>query len=330
MDITIRNFRMDDIPGLAALRAAVENMEHLGFATTEAEVRERHITPELGAERNSFVAATQDGQIVGSEWLMVRHGMGEDTFNIFGLVHPAWRGRGIGQKLMEAAVARARERMGEAESSQLWLQSTDIHDAPDDGGRIALFESNGFELARWGIDMRRELPGLGKVVPLVPIVQEPPGVQLRKWRPGVDDQAVGWMLNNAFRDSWGYSEIVMAGWLRYLKSGLVELEHCVLAWDTANERLVGACVNLCDEGTFKRRGRRELCVDDLAVLRQYRKRGIATALLTWSLNRADHLGMQSVGLGADAENVTGAVRLYKRLGFEIIGKMRIYRKRFSA
>ena len=39
--------------------------------------------------------------------------------------------------------------------------------------------------------------------------------------------------------------------------------------------------------------------------------------------------MQSVGLGADAENLTGAVRLYTGLGFEIIGKMKIYRKEFA-
>jgi len=330
MDITIRAFRMDDIPALAALRTAVEEMEHLGIATSEQDLRNRHATPELDPERNEFVAVTPDGQIVGAEWVAVRHGIGEDTFNIFGLVHPARRGQGIGQKLMDVAIARVQERTGEAKSSNLWLQSTDIHDAPDDGGRIALFESNGFEVVRWGIDMRCELPGLGKIAPVVPIVQEPPGIQLRKWRPGVDDEAVGWMLNEAFRDSWGYAEIVMADWLRYLKSGSLDLEHCVLAWDAANERLVGACVNLCDEDTFRRRGRRELYVDDLAVLREYRKRGIATALLAWTLNRADHLGMQSVGLGADAENITGAVRLYRRLGFEIIGKMRIYRKRLSA
>ena len=63
--------------------------------------------------------------------------------------------------------------------------------------------------------------------------------------------------------------------------------------------------------------------------REYRQRGVATALLTWTLNRADHLGVQSVGLDADAENTTGAVRLYKRLGFEMIGKMRIYRKELT-
>jgi len=90
--------------------------------------------------------------------------------------------------------------------------------------------------------------------------------------------------------------------------------------------LVGACVNRSDEQTFKYRGCKELYVDDLAVRRVYRNRSVATALLTWTLNRADHLGMQSVGLDTDAENRTGAVRLYKRLGFEVIGKMRIYRQ----
>jgi ribosomal protein S18 acetylase RimI-like enzyme len=106
----------------------------------------------------------------------------------------------------------------------------------------------------------------------------------------------------------------------------MDLEHSVLAWDVENNRMAGACVNQCNGRTFQRRGRQELYVDDLAVRREYRQRGVATALLTWTLNRADHLGMQSVGLDTDAENPTGAVRLYTRLGFEVIGKMRVYRK----
>lgn len=326
MDITIRTFRLDDIAALVALRTAVEDIEHLGFVTTEKDIRNRHVTPDLNPQQNSFVAIALDGRVVGNAWLWLRRGIGEVIFQLNGLVHPAWRGQGIGQKLMEAVIARARERMSEASSSRYRLQSPDLHDEPDDGGRIALFESNGFELVRWALDMRRELPGLGRIAPVIPIVEEPAGIQLRKWRTGVDDEEVGWMLNEAFRDHWGYTEIVMNDWLNYVHGGFLDLEHSVLAWDVANDRLVGACVNRCDEQTFKFRGRNELYVDDLAVRREYRNRGVATALLTWTLNRADHLGMRSVGLDADAENHTGAVRLYKRLGFEVIGKMRIYRK----
>jgi ribosomal protein S18 acetylase RimI-like enzyme len=178
--------------------------------------------------------------------------------------------------------------------------------------------------------MRRELPGIGKVAPLIPIVQPVPGLQLRQWRVGVDDEAVGWMLDEAFRDHWGYTAIHIDDWLQHVRSGFVSAEHSVLAWDAASDRIVGACVNVCDERMFKRRGRRELYVADLAVSREYRKRGMATALLTWTLHRADHLGMQSVGLDADAENTTGAVRIYTRLGFEIMGKMRIYRRELFA
>jgi mycothiol synthase len=330
MTITLRKFHMDDIPALVPLRVAVEEIDHLGLITNAEDVRQACARPTLQPEQNSFVAVAPDGQIVGNSWLVVRHGVNEVMFNLHGYVHPAWRGRGLGQQLLDAVLARARERIGEAGGQRRWLQSGSVPDAPKDSGRIALFETNGFELVRWGVDMRRELPGLGKIEPIIPIVQEPVGIQLRKWRAGVDDEAVGWLLNDAFQDSWDYTQIVIDEWFHYIRSGWMDIEHSVLAWDVANERMAGACVNLCNEGNFQRRGRRELYVDDLAVRREYRKRGVATALLTWTLNRADHMGMQSVALDADAENPTGAVRLYTWLGFEVIGKTRIYRKELIA
>ncbi len=328
MDITIRKFSFNDIPALVPLQVAIEEIDHLGLVTTEDDLRQVYAMPALQPDENSFVAQAPDGQIVGAAWVMVNQGDGETVFALNGHIHPAWRRQCIGRRLMGATIARARERLGDAAGRRAWLQSEDVRD--EDAGRVALFERSGFHVARWAVDMRRELSGIGKIAPLIPIVQPVPGLQLRKWRVDVDDEAVGWMLDEAFRDHWGYTAIHIDDWLRHVRAGFVSAEHSVLAWDVASDQIVGACVNVCDERMFKRRGRREMYVADLAVSREYRKRGMATALLTWTLHRADHLGMQSVGLDADAENITGAVLIYTRLGFEIMGKMRIYRRELAA
>ena len=330
MDITIRGFRMDDIPALVPLHVAVEEVDHLGLVTTEDDLRKVYAMPALLPEENSFVAQAPDGRVVGAAWVIVNQGEGETVFALNGHVHPAWRCQGIGRRLLDVTITRARERLSEVMGHRAWLQSEYVHDMPANAGRMELFECNGFQVARWAVDMRRELPGIGRIAPLIPIVQPVPGIQLRKWHAGMDDEAVGWMLNEAFRDHWGYTAIHMDDWLEHVRNGFVSTEHSVLAWDVATDRIVGACVNVCDERTFKRRGRRELYVTDLAVCREHRRRGVAKALLTWTLHRADHLGMQSVGLDADAENLTGAVQLYTGLGFEIFAKLKTYRKEFVA
>ena len=53
-----------------------------------------------------------------------------------------------------------------------------------------------------------------------------------------------------------------------------------------------------------------------AVRRELRKRGVASALITWSLHAFAQGGFTHAMLGVDADNPTGAHRLYKALGFE--------------
>ncbi len=60
-------------------------------------------------------------------------------------------------------------------------------------------------------------------------------------------------------------------------------------------------------------------VDDLGVRRAYRRRGLGMAQLRHVFAAFYARGIRRVGLGVDAENVTGATRLYGRAG------MRVYR-----
>jgi ribosomal protein S18 acetylase RimI-like enzyme len=58
-------------------------------------------------------------------------------------------------------------------------------------------------------------------------------------------------------------------------------------------------------------------VSNLSVRRPWRKRGIGLALLQHSFGEFYRRGKRKAGLGVDAENLTGALRLYENAGMHI-------------
>ncbi len=93
-------------------------------------------------------------------------------------VHPGYRRRGLGRALLTEAIAVA----GGTSRLRLWAHG-------DHPSASALALSMGFERGRVLWQMRRSL-----YAP-VPAPQLPPGVRLRAFRPGVDDDA--WVALNA-------------------------------------------------------------------------------------------------------------------------------------
>jgi ribosomal protein S18 acetylase RimI-like enzyme len=58
-------------------------------------------------------------------------------------------------------------------------------------------------------------------------------------------------------------------------------------------------------------------VGTLGVRREWRKCGIGMALLRHSFNEFYRRGKRKVGLGVDAQNLTGALRLYENAGMHV-------------
>jgi ribosomal protein S18 acetylase RimI-like enzyme len=58
-------------------------------------------------------------------------------------------------------------------------------------------------------------------------------------------------------------------------------------------------------------------VNELGVRNPWRRRGLGLALLRHAFAELGRLGADRVGLGVDAENVTGALRLYERAGMHV-------------
>ena len=88
-----------------------------------------------------------------------------------------------------------------------------------------------------------------------------------------------------------------------------------VAWD--GDSVVGMVLNRMDDTSpsvpAKRRGHTE----QILVRRQWRKRGVASALIAESLRILRAQGMEEVELGVDSENASNALELYRRLGYSM-------------
>ena len=67
-------------------------------------------------------------------------------------------------------------------------------------------------------------------------------------------------------------------------------------------------------------------VNSLGVLRSHRRRGIGMALLQHAFGEYYRRGYKGVTLGVDAENLTGALRLYQKVGMSIHRQIDLYEK----
>jgi mycothiol synthase len=71
-------------------------------------------------------------------------------------------------------------------------------------------------------------------------------------------------------------------------------------------------------------------IDTLAVRRPWRRRGLGSALLTHAFAALHERGMRRMALGVDAENPTGATRVYERAGMRVSQQYATYSKELRA
>jgi ribosomal protein S18 acetylase RimI-like enzyme len=65
-------------------------------------------------------------------------------------------------------------------------------------------------------------------------------------------------------------------------------------------------------------------VGQVGVRQPWRRRGLATAMLSHVMRAAGGVGRTSAALDVDAANPTGAVGVYERVGFETVSRMVTY------
>lgn len=310
-EIAIQNYRPDDLVPLVNLINEADAFDNLERATTVQELEHEMTSPTAHPETDCFLAWAGD-QLVGYVDLYVGRGdAGPDTESIiycWGLVQPRSRRRGVGRKLLEVAYRRATEYLPEIEPGRVRLQCT-ARDVEE--GRQALFTGFGMMQVRYFVNLARPLNGnLGHA-------QVPAGIRLRTIEPERDIETVWRVANTAFRDHWGHTEGKLAEFVHWIKMPHFRPELWFLAEEEATGKVVGLGLNIIDPDWIAQTGRQEGYVDALAVLREHRGQGLGTALLVESLHTLRQAGMEGAHLDADADNLTGAMRLYRRAGFSV-------------
>ena len=279
-----------------------------------------HASEHFDPARDVSVAEV-DGRIVGyakRDWVDTHDGLRE--FRSGGAVDPTWRRRGVGGALLAES-----ERLGRALAASLPADRPMAHGTWADernAGANALARREGYVPARWFFDMER--PGLDRELPDPPDL--PDGLEVRP----VDeaDHRTIWRADiEAFRDHWGGGDESDEALQRYLDSPHNDPTLWVVAWD--GDEVAGAVINTIYPAENAALGRRRGWLDSVFTRRPWRKRGLASALIARSLHVLAERGMESAVLGVDADNPTGALRLYESFGFAVTERAIAYRKPFE-
>ena len=320
-EVMCRTFRDERdygaIAGLLNAAALVDGPEH---GRTEEEVRLYLTDPLMVPEENAFLLEAGD-QLVAYGRIEFEQGL-ESTFSIRGTVHPDWRRRGIGTRVMERVEQRIRERLGEATNQTVYAEVWTELKHED---RQALIRKMGYEAARYFYNMECPLYEDGSPVE-VPEPVYPAGIAVQTMKERPDLEAVMLTDNEAFRDHWGHTEATLEQFQHWITGPDYRPELWYIAWDVEKDEPAGVCLNEIAAEHIARVGRQEGWVDVLAVRRPYRKRGLGRALLLTGMKALQEDGMQWAMLGVDTENLTGALRLYEGVGFRPAKRSAAFRK----
>ena len=278
-------------------------------AVTADELKHEWETPGFDLEWDAFLVETKDGRVVGYEEFFDEYE--HARLRTDGYVHPDFRGRGIGTALLHIVEERARDEMELAEPGlRVSLHSTIDNRDP---ASHELHRNEGYQPLRyhWRMEIKLEAE------PAKP--KFPEGIELRPFIKGEHDVAVWQAQNEAFRDHPGSHDVTLEEW-RQSRFEDPEFDPTLwpIAWDRPSGEVAGFSLNRYRMGIG--------WIRTLGVRRPWRRRGLGEALLLHSFGEFYKRGMKTIGLGVDAQNPTGATRLYQKVGMYTASEFVTYEK----
>jgi mycothiol synthase len=289
-NLMLRPATEDDAPAIVEGMIAEELAETGKSDTTVDEISELWTDEGTDLENDTRVLVTAEGQVIGYVGISAHDGFMLDPHMH---VRPQYHGRGLEHSLLQFAEQRARERVI-ADSSlarTIWTYSF----SPT---RTALLQQGGCTVG--SSDLRMQL-----ILHDAPPNPKPlDGITIRPYIPGQDERAIHYVVQEAFRDIGSHPYRPFEEWEEgVLKRSSFDPTQLFVA--VAGDEIVG--VVICRSYPDVHQG----FINQVAVLRSWRRHGIALQLLYTAFGAYYRRGMNDIILDVDAENTHQAFHAFQ-------------------
>lgn len=315
--LTFRGFAGEcDYPKMLAVIEASKNADKVERTDSLDDIRRNYSHLNNSDPYIDMLFAEINGEVIGYNrvwWEKLEDGT--HTYSVVGFLHPDWRRKGIGTSMLKHAEARMRQIAAGHEKTggqffQLWANDSEQ-------GSLALLESQGYQPTRYFFEMTRDIRD--------PLIEAPmpPGLEVRPATNAMLRQV--YEANaEAFRDHWGFSEESFEEFMHWAEDPTFNPSLWKIAWD--GDQIAGMVLNFVNEAENAEYQRKRGYTEGISVRRPWRKLGLARSLLVQSIAMFKEMGMEETALGVDAENLSGALKLYQGVGYKEVKRNMCYRK----
>ncbi len=305
--VTWRMFRDDDYDDIARLLTEDLEVGGHGSLVTVADIRTEYQSLEgLDEASDVLIAETSDGvigHVTAATWKELD---GPQILFHAGRVSPAWKRRGLGSAML-GWVHRRLVEMTAASDGDTLVRTTGVSSSTTE-----FMTKNGYAVTQHEANLVR--PNLDDI-PDAPL---PRGMVVRPVAES-DLRAIYEAEIEHFKDHWGASEESSKWWDTFLIDPHLDPSLWQIGYD--GDQVIGIVRPHIREEENIRMGRKRGYTEDISTNRDWRCRGVATALIALALAAQRDRGMTESALSVHVENPHGAYRLYEGLGFKLHSRM---------
>ena len=300
----VRPATEDDVDAMVAVANAYDVADFGRPDTAREHLADGFRVPGFDAERDTWLVLDPRGHTAAFAIVGLEH---PTVLEAFARVHPEHAGKGIGSFLVAAIEARA------AEHLKAGVEGLVVHNSvtSTDAAARRLLDDRGYRLVRYFWHMERSLlrADLKVHAEASLLVRRAEGEgELRAARSALDEAFSGhWMSEPWPFDDWRAHLDAMSGTVLVVLDGV---------------EIVGAVTFMPTSGSG--------WIEEVGVREPWRGRGLGTLLLRHAFANLAEAGLHEVRLNVDADNGTGATRLYERVGMRVRREWLVYEKPAAA